>query len=52
MVNKKLNIVISAYACSPNWGSEPGMAWNWVKNLSDYYNIYLITSTEFKEELL
>ena len=52
MDNKKFNIVISAYACSPNWGSEPGMAWNWVKNLSNYYNIYLITNTEFKEELL
>lgn len=26
---KKLNILLSAYACEPNKGSEPGIGWNW-----------------------
>lgn len=26
---KKLNILLSAYACEPNRGSEPGVGWNW-----------------------
>lgn len=29
-----LKVLINAYACSPGIGSEPGMAWNWVKNLA------------------
>jgi glycosyltransferase involved in cell wall biosynthesis len=42
------NILINAYACSPNWGSEQGMAWNWIVNLSQYCNLYVITEGEFK----
>lgn len=52
MENKSLNILVSAYSCSPNWGSEPGMSWNWIKNLAKFHKIYLITSCEFKDELL
>lgn len=44
-----LNILINAYACSPNWGSEQGMAWNWIKNLSLYCNLYVITEGEYKD---
>ena len=44
-----LNILVNAYACSPNWGSEQGMAWNWIKNLSQYCNLYIITEGEYKE---
>lgn len=44
-----LNILINAYACSPNWGSEQGMAWNWIKNLSLHCNLYVITEGEYKD---
>ena len=46
-----LNILINAYACSPTWGSEPGMAWNWVKNLANYCNLYIITEGEWREDI-
>lgn len=46
-----LNILINAYACSPNWGSEPGMAWNWVSNLAQYCNLYIITEGEWQKEI-
>lgn len=46
-----LNILINAYACSPNWGSEPGMAWNWCSNLAKYCKLYIITEGEWKEEI-
>lgn len=45
------NILISAYACSPNMGSEPGMSWNWIINLSKYFNLYVITEGEFRDNL-
>ena len=51
-MEKHLNILVSAYSCSPNWGSEPGMAWNWITNLSNHFKIHLITNTEFKDDLL
>lgn len=46
-----LNILINAYACSPSWGSEPGMAWNWISNLAKYCELYIITEGEWKNEI-
>lgn len=46
-----LSILINAYACSPNMGSEPGMAWNWCLNLAKYCELYIITEGEFKNEI-
>ncbi len=43
-----LSILINAYACSPNMGSEPGMAWNWCVNLARYCELHIITEGEFK----
>jgi glycosyltransferase involved in cell wall biosynthesis len=45
------NILINAYACRPNAGSEPGMSWNWIIQLSKYYNIYVITEGEWRNEI-
>ena len=45
-------ILISAYACSPYHGSEPGMGWNFIKSLSSYHNIHVITEkNEFKNDI-
>ena len=46
-----LNVLINAYAVSPNWGSEPGMGWNWVVNLAKYCNLYIITEGEWKDDI-
>lgn len=42
-MHKKLKILVSAYACSPNHGSEPGMGWNFVFGLSKVHEIHVIT---------
>jgi len=39
---KSLKILISAYACSPHEGSEPGMGWNFVKELSSFHKLHVI----------
>lgn len=44
-------ILINAYTCSPNMGSEPGMAWNWCVNLAKYCELYIITEGEFKNKI-
>lgn len=46
-----LSILINAYACSPNMGSEPGMAWNWCVNLAKYCELHIITEGEFKNKI-
>ena len=46
-----MNILINAYACAPNWGSEQGMAWHWIIELAKMHNLYVITEGEWKKEI-
>ena len=46
-----LSILINAYACSPNMGSEPGMAWNWCVNLAKHCELHIITEGEFRDKI-
>lgn len=45
------SILINAYACSPNMGSEPGMAWNWCVNLAKHCELHIITEGEFRDRI-
>lgn len=38
----KLKILISAYACAPNKGSEPGMGWNFIMGLANFHELHVI----------
>lgn len=39
-----MRVLISAYACEPNKGSEPGVGWNWVAELTDQgHCVWVIT---------
>jgi glycosyltransferase involved in cell wall biosynthesis len=38
-----LKILISAYACEPHKGSEPGVGWNWVKQIAKFAEVWVIT---------
>ena len=46
-----LSILVNAYACSPNMGSEPGMAWNWCINLASHCELHIITEGEFRDKI-
>ena len=46
-----INILVNAYAISPNWGSEQGMGWNWVIHLAQYCHLDVITEGEWREEI-
>ena len=43
MENKRLKIFISAYACEPEKGSEPGIGWNVVNELAKYHEVHVLT---------
>ena len=47
---KPLEVLVSAYACGPNRGSEIGMGWNWVTALARRCRLTVITEAEFDDE--
>lgn len=46
-----MKILVNCYACSPFQGSEPGMGWNFISNLSRIHELYIITESKFKADL-
>lgn len=36
-------ILVSAYACAPNLGSEPGMGWNFIQGLANHHEVHVIS---------
>lgn len=41
-----MKILLSAYACHPNKGSEPGIGWNWLKEISKYHEVWAFIYAE------
>ena len=39
----RLKIFISAYACEPGLGSEIGVGWHWVLEMSRYFELWVLT---------
>jgi glycosyltransferase involved in cell wall biosynthesis len=40
-----MNILLSAFACNPEWGSEAGVGWAWAEYLTDLgHEVYLLTT--------
>jgi glycosyltransferase involved in cell wall biosynthesis len=51
-MNKRLKILISAYACSPFHGSEPGVGWGFVFELAKYHELWVIVEeNEFRGDI-
>lgn len=42
-MEKKIKVLVSAYACEPDKGSEPGVGWNWAKQISRFAETWVIT---------
>ena len=38
-----MKIIVSAYACEPYKGSEPGIGWHFVNQMSKYHEVHVIT---------
>lgn len=46
-----ISVLINAYACGPDMGSEPGVGWKWVVYLARHCEVYVITEGEFKDNI-
>lgn len=40
-----MNVLLSAYACRPDRGSESGLGWNWAKATARRYRTWVITAS-------
>ena len=48
-----MKILLSAFQCSPDRGSEPGVGWHWATALADMgHDVTVITSSMFREAIL
>ena len=37
-----MKLILSAYACNPEKGSEPGVGWNWLKEIAKYNEVFVL----------
>lgn len=42
-MDKRLNVLISAYACEPGRGSEPEVGWRWALEMAHYHDVTVLT---------
>lgn len=40
---RRARVLLTAYACQPGVGSEPGAGWNWVRLIAERHEVWLIT---------
>ena len=48
---KRLKVLLSAFACEPNKGSEPAVGWNWTRQMSRHHDLWVITWTNYREAI-
>ena len=47
--NLDMNVLVSAYACEPGQGSEPGIGWNWVRQAARFQKVWVLTQEEGRQ---
>ncbi len=48
---EKTKIFVSAYACEPGLGSEIGVGWHWVLEMSKYFDLWVLTRMSNKKTI-
>jgi hypothetical protein len=43
-----MKLLLSAYACEPSKGSEPGVGWNWATQAALDHEVWVLTWTKFR----
>ena len=46
-----MRVLISAYACEPDKGSEPGVGWNWTRQIARFHDVWVITRANNRESI-
>lgn len=51
-MEKKLRVVVSAYACEPGLGSEPEVGWQWALQLARFHRVWVFTRENNRAAIL
>lgn len=46
-----MRILLSVFACTPQWGSEPGVGWRWANELAKQHKVTVLTHAYFREHI-
>jgi glycosyltransferase involved in cell wall biosynthesis len=46
-----MKVLVSAYACDPRGGSEPGVGWNWSRAMARHHDVWVLTRSNNREEI-
>src|SRR3569833_1622416 len=46
-----MRILVSAYACEPGKGSEPGVGWFFVRHMSRHHELWVLTRQNNRERI-
>jgi glycosyltransferase involved in cell wall biosynthesis len=46
-----MKVLLSAFACGPDQGSEPGVGWNWVRQIGRKHEVWLLTVDAHRGEM-
>lgn len=46
-----MNILLSAFSCRPNWGSEPGVGWKFATTLAKNHKVIVLTGYRNKADI-
>jgi glycosyltransferase involved in cell wall biosynthesis len=47
-----MKVLMSAYSCEPNRGSEPGVGWNIAREMANHHEIWVLTRPDESGELI
>jgi glycosyltransferase involved in cell wall biosynthesis len=50
-MSKRLKVLLSAYACEPNKGSEPEVGWQWAMQMAHYHDVTVLTRANNREAI-
>jgi len=51
MIKLRRRVLLACFACSPQWGSEPGVGWRWLIELTKRHDVVLVTHAYYREHL-
>jgi glycosyltransferase involved in cell wall biosynthesis len=46
-----VRLLLSAYACEPNTGSEPGAGWNWARQAARFHEVWVVTRSNNRQAI-
>jgi glycosyltransferase involved in cell wall biosynthesis len=47
-----MKVLLSAYSCEPNRGSEPGLGWSVVREIAKYHEVWVLTRPDESKEAI